>query len=97
MGIEGAELLALRGAKEVLSRPRPPVLIVEITSEWIVDLGGSMEELVRQLQLCNYEPYLIAEDKITPVHFADIPMGRQFDLFCRPAWFDAPSAFIARS
>lgn len=93
--IEGAELLALKGAKNVLSSPSPPVLILEIYDKWIEELGGKFEELITLLQQSGYEPYLIDEEGLATTSFADLPRHRQFDLLCKPPSFKLPRAIRA--
>ena len=93
--IEGAELLALKGAAQLLGGPSPPVLILEIYDKWIEELGGKFEELVTLLQRAGYEPYVIDEEGLTTTSFADMPRHRQFDLFCKPPGFKIPRAFRA--
>lgn len=94
--IEGAELLALKGAQKLLNSPSPPALILEIYDKWIEELGGTFEELVALLQQAGYEPYVIDEEGLSTTSFAYMPRHRQFDLFCKPPGFKIPRAFRAK-
>lgn len=52
--IEGAELKALRGAKTLLDRMMPELLI-EVHPEYISDMGGTHEELIDLLTTVGYD------------------------------------------
>jgi FkbM family methyltransferase len=43
--VEGAELLVLRGARNILSRPVPPILLLEVYGEWTRDFGYDPRDL----------------------------------------------------
>ena len=43
--VEGAELLVLRGARSLLSRPAPPILLLEVYEEWTRDFGYAPRDL----------------------------------------------------
>lgn len=53
--VEGAELLALRGASEMLSEPTPPILFVEILPEWSRDFGYEPQDLLHFLEEHDYK------------------------------------------
>lgn len=59
--VEGAELLVLAGATELLSRAVPPVLIVESNPATLRDAGSSAEELVGRLAAFGYKSYPVEQ------------------------------------
>ena len=63
--VEGAELLVLKGAKELLTRDRP-MLLLEIWSEWSKDFGYTPLDLVQFLrQFAPYELFHCGHTKLT--------------------------------
>lgn len=54
LDIEGAELMALRGARALLDRDRP-YLIIEVDDTFLRELNGSAAELCELLQGAGYE------------------------------------------
>jgi FkbM family methyltransferase len=55
--VEGAELLALRGASEMLVVPTPPILFVEILPEWSRDFGYEPQDLLRFVEGHGYQVF----------------------------------------
>ena len=62
MDVEGAELLVLRGAREVLLKHRPSILC-EIHPPQIKKVGGSLEELHTYLDTVGYRLTQLTEPK----------------------------------
>jgi FkbM family methyltransferase len=58
--VEGAELLALRGMKQLLQRARPYV-VLELTDKWLRELGGSAEELLDFMKSIGYTAYQVTD------------------------------------
>lgn len=58
--VEGAELMALRGMKQLLERTRPYV-ILELTDKWLRELGGSAEELLTFMKSIGYSAYQVTD------------------------------------
>ena len=57
MDIEGAELWALRGAKELLARDDSPVIFIELHPGEIEHLGGTVRECVEGIMSFGYRKY----------------------------------------
>jgi FkbM family methyltransferase len=77
--IEGAELMALRGMRQLLARPDAPVVICEI-SEWsLAQFGHSSAELIAFMASCGYsEPRLISPKRRSI--FSDAQDYYQYDV-----------------
>jgi len=58
--IEGAEVLALKGASAILSRPDAPDVICEISENTLQQLGSSKEELFRLMSSHGYKNKIIS-------------------------------------
>lgn len=58
--IEGAEVLALKGASAILSRPDAPDVICEISEYSLQQLGSSKEELFRLMSSHGYKNMIIS-------------------------------------
>lgn len=93
MDIQGAELLALRGASEMLERQRP-VLIVEEWPYGAAGFGYEMSDLKAFLTGLRYRLYRIDKGRfrwslVRPAHpsEADVPVARDKDtnLLCLPS------------
>ena len=66
MDIEGAELMALRGADRLLSQHRP-ALLLEVNPPRLAAGGGSSRELVELLQFYGYTVEAVTADGLQPV------------------------------
>jgi FkbM family methyltransferase len=89
LDIEGAELLALSGARGLLSGDRAPVIVLEVNPRTISLGGSSADQLLRSLHECGYSYHRIAtygaythdpwENGFAakPVHWQDFPALRQ--------------------
>lgn len=93
MDIQGAELLALRGAAGILERHRP-VLIIEEWPYGSAGFGYDTSELKAFLTECRYELFRIDKGRVRwsvvrPAHptEADVPVARDADtnLLCLPS------------
>lgn len=62
MDIEGAELLALRGAQKTLETFRPLVYVSVHPDDFMAPYGYNQADLWEFVAGLGYEPYLIAED-----------------------------------
>ena len=58
--IEGAEVVALKGASDILSRPDAPDVICEISENSLQQLGSSKEELFRLMSSHGYKNKIIS-------------------------------------
>jgi hypothetical protein len=74
--VEGAELLALRGARETLSRCAP-VLIVAIHPEPMRLLGASPTELLAFLAGCGYQGHHFDGRRADDPRFEEIVFTKQ--------------------
>ncbi len=76
MDIEGAELPALRGGRELLSRPDSPALVIEIADENTSGFGYKGVEIWSHLESLSYRLYnvgrkgQIGERAVKPADFA---------------------------
>lgn len=88
LDVEGYELRALRGMQSLLRRPKTG-FYVEITGEWLNQLGGSADELISLLQAHGYEGVKPAVDYLSRLRFVRKPLPlplHQYDIFFhRPA------------
>jgi len=64
--IEGAELLALRGARELL-RTHRPVLHLEVWSRWLEDFGHRPTDLAEEWRALGYDRFVAITDRFTPL------------------------------
>jgi FkbM family methyltransferase len=58
MDIQGSELLAIKGAKKLLSEHKP-IIFIEMEEQYLRDLGSSTKELMETLFSFNYALYRI--------------------------------------
>jgi hypothetical protein len=63
--IEGADLLALRGARNTIERNRP-VIVMEIEPRWYESYGITAEEIVEFFEELNYEMYECVGGELLP-------------------------------
>lgn len=61
LDIEGAEVLALKGASSVLSRPDGPDVICEVSENGLRQLGASKEELFGMMLSYGYKNKIISQ------------------------------------
>lgn len=66
LDIEGAELLALRGARELL-RTHHPVLHLEVWSQWLHDFGHQPADLAAEWRALGYDRFVAVTDRFTPL------------------------------
>jgi len=64
--VEGAELLVLRGAKDILQLYRP-YLIVEVTDAFLTDMDGTAATLFAHLHAADYDAYHTNAQALTKV------------------------------
>ena len=64
MDIEGAELLALRGASQLILRDQP-ILFFEVWPDWLVDFGFQPKDIADWLCAHNYDTFAVVKDKTT--------------------------------
>src|SRR5205823_2329233 len=62
LDIEGAELSAIKGARELIARHRP-YLIVEYSDSTARDAGYDRSELVSELRALGYDLYAVSSDE----------------------------------
>lgn len=92
MDIEGFEIEAICGMKELIKRSRP-ILIVEVNEERLAAQGESAERLVQLLESFNYTVGALRRPKklldrsqgyvVTPIS-DDLRSQRYFDVLCVP-------------
>jgi len=63
--IEGADLLALRGARNTIERNRP-VIVMEVEPRWYESYGITTEEIVKFFDDLNYGIYECVGGKLLP-------------------------------
>jgi FkbM family methyltransferase len=73
--VEGAELHVLRGARQLLKRDLP-ILILEVTDSYLRSMGGSARELVDFTVDLGYHGYRIDGTDLCPLESLE---GEQFD------------------
>ncbi len=86
LDIEGAELLALKGAHQLISKYKP-ILYLEVYREWTNGFGYSPLDLYDYLKLLGYQRILVYSN----LNFVDISDNKMFlenvsnsvDLLCR--------------
>ncbi len=86
LDLEGAELRAIVGMREILAADRPP-LIVEITDSFLRQYGGSAAELYAFVSGLNYVAYNLLETEALqplPSETAFLGAGRQFNALFLP-------------
>jgi hypothetical protein len=64
--VEGAELLALRGATEILKKYKPLVFL-EVCNEWTKDFHYSPADIVSFLSSLGYTDFYLITDRIKPL------------------------------
>lgn len=64
--VEGAELLVLRGATQLLARSTP-LLYLEVCSDWTTDLGYRPAELVEFLKHLGYTNFYLVTPEVHPL------------------------------
>ena len=68
LDVEGAEWRVLQGARELLARDRPDLLL-ELTDAFLRELGGSAEQVCQLLTRLGYSLYRIgAHARLQPIH-----------------------------
>lgn len=61
--IEGIEILALKGAHDLLTNHPPKVILMELSQRQ--ECMASPKELIKYLESYNYSPYIIRDNKLT--------------------------------
>ena len=64
--VEGAELKVIRGAKNLLSRPDKPLLMLEVNPSALRAAGTTPEELFSEVLSFGYEPFVIFKGQLIP-------------------------------
>lgn len=77
--VEGAEMLALRGMKDLINRDQPYVL-AELTDRYLRELGSSKEEVVGYFKALGYELYRVENTITQYAHTQEF----QCDILCVP-------------
>jgi FkbM family methyltransferase len=85
LDVEGAELLALRGAVRLL-RVRQPLLMLEVAKENLRAFGHTPEQLLDFLRQCNYRLYVLERARLKPLA-TDQPI-EYGNLICFPTMKD---------
>ncbi len=65
--IEGAELLALKGMRDLLTRENGPDVMCEVTDGFLRDLGGSEETLLMFMKGYGYRAFWIETSGLKPI------------------------------
>ena len=84
LDVEGAELRALRGAPELLSRARPD-FIVELEDGHLARQGGSVAEVQALFEDAGYVAFAIAGARLERMHGRWRPPGRDPNVVVRPS------------
>jgi len=63
--VEGAERLVLQGAKNILEKIKPKILLIELYDLNLNVYNESVESIVKFLRKYNYLPYKLEKDKLT--------------------------------
>ena len=64
--VEGAELKVIKGAKNLLSRPDKPLLMLEVNPSALRAAGTTPEELFSEVLSFGYEPFVISKGRLIP-------------------------------
>ncbi len=83
--VEGAEMLALRGMKQLLEKTRP-YIILELTDSFLRDLGSSAEALISHMTSTGYTAYPV---KDTSHPLSDLATD-QIDVLFVPTGYAVP-------
>ncbi len=85
MDVEGAEVLALCGMREILQRRARVVLLLEVHPSILGQAGLALEDLLIELESLRFQAYLIDEfeRRLIPVTRRD-PLGKGY-LYCSRA------------
>jgi len=67
LDVEGSELLALRGASQLIERARPD-FILELEPEHLERQGSSIAEIQELFDTAGYDGYTIADGRLDPLH-----------------------------
>lgn len=67
MDIEGAEMLALRGFTNHLTRPDSPLVLCEVTDGFLKAMDASAKVLYEFMSSFGYRPYLLHGHKLRPL------------------------------
>jgi FkbM family methyltransferase len=78
LDVEGAEAKALRGMQRILEEFHPH-LLVEVSADYLRELGDSEETLSSFLKTLGYDAYLIAWDRLLPLGHSREARPRQFN------------------
>ena len=62
--VEGAELLVLRGARDILKSPDAPIWLMEVSEVWTKDFGYHPVDLLNFMTENNYKIYYLKDNKI---------------------------------
>ena len=91
LDIEGAEMMALKGATRLIRRDRP-LLIIEVSDRFLQSLGSSAAELLAFLRAFDYELFRIGE-YIEPL--VTVPKD-QWDILAAPREESLQGLFLER-
>lgn len=80
MDIEGAELLALLGFKNGLSRQNSPDMLLEISPDMVAALGGDYHEIFDIMREAGYLALRVNDRKLDPID-RDDPIDGQISVF----------------
>lgn len=83
--VEGAEMMALRGMKQLLKKTRPYV-ILELTDKFLRDLGSNSEELLLFMKNAGYTAYPVSD----PSRPLTSSAAEQTDVLFVPSGYEVP-------
>lgn len=81
LDIEGGEILALDGAKETLSREKPPILM-EVNGYCLMQHGHRSEDLLKKVEEHGYAIFFIAAGTFVRVDTSDLFPFCNIDVIC---------------
>lgn len=81
--VEGAELLALEGMRQLVDRDRP-FLIIEVTDSYLRAFGHDARQLLEWLTAKSYQTYKIGDRGLSRVAGMSADAGTQFNALCVP-------------
>lgn len=85
LDIEGAEWLALSGMSNLLQRPSPPRLLIEMHKQQIESLGGTPENLVEMLkETGKFRLFQIHHERGLQPLMASLPDSTTWHLYAEP-------------
>ncbi len=79
--VEGAEHKVLQGMRSLIARDHP-VMAIELSDAWLLQVGSSVQEVLRFLTERGYRMFWVDGDNVVPL---TSPPSDQLDVVCVPS------------